>query len=142
MIVKTTIPKEGRKFIIRESISDKFVFLYNTHTRLEKVLKYFITVIFWSFAVFVKISFWLCIIEHGLTKLWYICFKTALQSTRTMHCWQRRWFNSFWRRVDIVLIKNGIRTSVDVVIVDSTWMDLLIRSCITQGFVAFDVAQA
>jgi hypothetical protein len=61
--------KEGRKFIIRESISDKFVSLYNAHTRLEKMLEYFITVISWSFALFVKISFWLCIIEHGLTKL-------------------------------------------------------------------------
>jgi hypothetical protein len=63
--------KEGRKFIILESISDKFVSLYNAPTRLEKVLEYFITVISWSFALFVKTRncFWLCIIEHGLTKL-------------------------------------------------------------------------
>jgi hypothetical protein len=92
MILKTTIPKEGRKLIIRESISDKFVSLYNAPTRLEKVLEYFITVISWSFALFVKIRncFWLCIIKHGLTKLLYVYFKTALQSTRTLHCWQKR----------------------------------------------------
>jgi hypothetical protein len=41
---------------------------------LEKVLEYSNTVISWSFALFVKIRncFWLCIIEHGLTKL-FIC---------------------------------------------------------------------
>jgi hypothetical protein len=41
-----------------------------------------------------------------------------------------------------MLTKNDIHTLVDVVIVDPTWMDLLPWSCATQGFVAFDVAQA
>jgi hypothetical protein len=37
-------------------------------------------------------------------------------------------FNSFHRRVDIVFTKDGIRTLTNIVIVDSTWMDLLSQS--------------
>jgi hypothetical protein len=41
-----------------------------------------------------------------------------------------------------VFTKDGIHTLVDIVIVDLTRADLLPRSCATQGFVVFDVAQA
>jgi hypothetical protein len=41
-----------------------------------------------------------------------------------------------------VLIKDGICTLINVVITDSTQVELLHQSCTTQGFVAFDAAQA
>jgi hypothetical protein len=41
-----------------------------------------------------------------------------------------------------VFTKDGIHTLTDVVIVDQTRMDLFLRSCVTQGFVAFDLTQA
>jgi hypothetical protein len=41
-----------------------------------------------------------------------------------------------------VFTKDGIRTLIDVVIVDQTRVDLFLRSCATQGFVAFDLTQA
>jgi hypothetical protein len=41
-----------------------------------------------------------------------------------------------------VFSKDGIRTLVEVVIVDPTRADLLPQSCATQGFTTFDVAQA
>jgi hypothetical protein len=41
-----------------------------------------------------------------------------------------------------VLIKNGIRTLANVVIVDPTQMNLLPRSYTTQGFVASDAVEA
>jgi hypothetical protein len=40
-----------------------------------------------------------------------------------------------------VLTKDGIHTLVDVVIVNPTQVDLLLRSCTTQGFFAFDVTK-
>jgi hypothetical protein len=41
-----------------------------------------------------------------------------------------------------MLTKNGIRTSIDIVIIGPTRMDLLHKSCATQGFVTSDVTQA
>jgi hypothetical protein len=41
-----------------------------------------------------------------------------------------------------VLTKNDIHTLVDVVIANPTPLDLLPRSCATQGFDVFDVVQA
>ncbi len=49
-------------------------------------------------------------------------------------------FNSFHWWVDIVLTKDGIFTSTNVVIADPTRTDLLPRSCATQGFTTLDVA--
>jgi hypothetical protein len=46
-------------------------------------------------------------------------------------------FNSFHRQVNIIHIKDGIRT-----LANSMQVDLLPRSCTTQGFIAFDMAQA
>ncbi len=40
-----------------------------------------------------------------------------------------------------MLTKNGVHTLIDVVIVDPTQADLFPRSCVTQGFVVFDVIQ-
>jgi hypothetical protein len=41
-----------------------------------------------------------------------------------------------------VLTKDGIRTLIDVVIVDPTPIDLFPQSCTTQGFAASNVSQA
>jgi hypothetical protein len=41
-----------------------------------------------------------------------------------------------------VITKDGIHTLANIVIVDPTWMDLLIWSYATQGFIAFEGAQA
>jgi hypothetical protein len=43
-------------------------------------------------------------------------------------------FNSFCWWINIVVTKDGIRTLVDVLIVDPTWVDLFFRSCVIQGF--------
>jgi hypothetical protein len=51
-------------------------------------------------------------------------------------------FNSSCWQINIVLIKDGIRTLVDIVIVDPTRVYLLPWTCAPQGFVAFDAAQA
>ncbi len=45
-------------------------------------------------------------------------------------------------RINIVLTKDGICTLVEVVVVNSTRTNLFPRSCTTQGFVVFNVAQA
>jgi len=37
--------------------------------------------------------------------------------------------------------KDGIRTLIDIVVVDPTRVDLFPRACVTQGFAAFDVVQ-
>jgi hypothetical protein len=41
-----------------------------------------------------------------------------------------------------VLTKDGIRTLIDIVITNTTWIDLLPQSCAIQGFVASDATQA
>jgi hypothetical protein len=51
-------------------------------------------------------------------------------------------FNFFHRWVDIVFTKNGIRTLINLVIVDPMWTYLFPRSCTIQGFVASNVVQA
>ncbi len=51
-------------------------------------------------------------------------------------------FNSFCRRINIVLTKNGICTLIDIVIADPMQVDLLPQSCTIQGFTTFDMAQA
>jgi hypothetical protein len=40
-----------------------------------------------------------------------------------------------------VLTKNGLHTFADVVIIDPTCVDLLLRSCTTQGFATSDIVQ-
>jgi hypothetical protein len=42
----------------------------------------------------------------------------------------------------MLLMKNDICTLIDVIIVDPTQTDLLLRSCVTQGFVASNTVQA
>jgi hypothetical protein len=51
-------------------------------------------------------------------------------------------FNSFHQQINIVITKNGIRTLIDITIVDPTQADLLFQSCATTRFVTFDVTQA
>jgi hypothetical protein len=41
-----------------------------------------------------------------------------------------------------VLTKDDIHTLADVVIADPTQIDLLLESCVIQGYVAFDAVQA
>ncbi len=50
-------------------------------------------------------------------------------------------FNSFCRRIDIMIIKDDV-TLVDVLIANSMRVDLKPRSCATQGFATSDVTQA
>jgi hypothetical protein len=59
-----------------------------------------------------------------------------------LHALPSTTFNFFRWQIDIVFTKDGIRTLADVVIVDPTQAYLLPRSCTTQGFPTFDVAQA
>ncbi len=51
-------------------------------------------------------------------------------------------FNSSCQRLDIVLTKDGIRTLIDIVIIDPTQTNLFPWSCAIQGFVASNAAQA
>ncbi len=51
-------------------------------------------------------------------------------------------FNFSCWQVNIVLIKDGIHTLVDIVITNPTWTYLLPQFYVTQGFVAFDAIQA
>jgi hypothetical protein len=54
---------------------------------------------------------------------------------KQLHVFPSTTFNSFHPRINIVFTKDGIYTLVNVVvIVDPTWIDLLIWSCATQGF--------
>jgi hypothetical protein len=50
-------------------------------------------------------------------------------------------FNSFRRRINIVLTKNDIRTFTNVVIANPMQVNLLLWSYITQGFVVLNVTQ-
>ncbi len=50
-------------------------------------------------------------------------------------------FNSFCRRINIVLTKNDIHTLVDTIIANPMQVDLLPQSCTIQGFATFDVVQ-
>jgi hypothetical protein len=59
-----------------------------------------------------------------------------------LHVLPSNMFNSSRWWVDIVLTKDGIRTLVNIVIANPTWANLFPWSCVTQGFVAFDAAQA
>jgi hypothetical protein len=61
---------------------------------------------------------------------------------KPLHTLLSTMFHPFRQRVDIVLTKDGICTLFNVIIVDPTWMDLLRRSCTTQSFIAYEVAQA
>ncbi len=59
-----------------------------------------------------------------------------------LHALSSTMFHSFCWRVNIMLIKDGICTLANVVIVDPTQADLLHWSCTTWGFAAFEVIQA
>jgi hypothetical protein len=50
--------------------------------------------------------------------------------------------NSPHYQIDIMFIKDGIRTLVNIVFLDPTRVDLLPRSCASQGFDASNVVQA
>ncbi len=60
---------------------------------------------------------------------------------KQLHALPSTTFNSSCRRIDIVLIKDDIRTLANVVIINPTWVDLFPQSCVIQGFVALDVVQ-
>jgi len=60
---------------------------------------------------------------------------------KQLHVLTLTMFNPSRQWVNIVFTKDGIRTLVDVIIADPTCVDLLIRSCKTQGCVAFDATQ-
>jgi hypothetical protein len=51
-------------------------------------------------------------------------------------------FNYSCQQVNIVLTKNDIHTSIDIIIVAPTSVDLLPQFCATQGFDASNVVQA
>jgi hypothetical protein len=53
---------------------------------------------------------------------------------KQLHALLSTTFNSFYRQVDIVFTKYDILTLADVVIADPMRVDLLPRSCVTQGF--------
>jgi hypothetical protein len=50
-------------------------------------------------------------------------------------------FNSFHQQINIVFIKDDIYILVDIVITDSTQVNLFFWFCATQGFGAFDAVQ-
>jgi hypothetical protein len=72
------------------------------------------------------------------TIVWDVGFHVGREQ---LHALLKKMFNFSHWRVNIVLTKYGIRTLVDIVIVDLTRMDLLSRSCTTQGFVAYNAFQ-
>jgi hypothetical protein len=58
-----------------------------------------------------------------------------------LHVFPSTTFNSFHLRVDIVLIKDGICTLVNIVIVDPMQANLFFRSCTIQGFATSNTIQ-
>jgi hypothetical protein len=70
---------------------------------------------------------------------WNVGFHVGRQQ---LHAFFSTTFNSSRRWIDIVLIKDGICTLANVVIINPTWIDLLPQSCATQGFVASNAIQA
>jgi hypothetical protein len=60
---------------------------------------------------------------------------------KQLHVLPSNTINSSHRQVNIMFTKDDIHTLVDVVVVDPTRVDLLPRSCATQRFVVFNVAQ-
>ncbi len=61
---------------------------------------------------------------------------------KQLHTLSSTMFHSSHQWVNIVLTNGGIRTLLNVVIADPTWMHLPCWSCATRSFVAYDVAQA
>jgi hypothetical protein len=59
-----------------------------------------------------------------------------------LHAFPLITFNSFRRRIDIMIIKDDILILVDVVIANSMQVDLKPWSCAIQGFATFDATQA
>jgi hypothetical protein len=59
-----------------------------------------------------------------------------------LHAFLSTTFNLSYRRIDIMLTKDGIHTLASVVIANPTQVNLFPQFCAIQGFVAFDVAQA
>ncbi len=78
-------------------------------------------------------SWYLC---HHCTKFYLPC------GWEQLHALPSTTFNSFHQQIDIVLTKDDICTIFDIIIINPTGTYLLPQSCATQGFVAFDVAQA
>jgi hypothetical protein len=58
-----------------------------------------------------------------------------------LHTFPSTMFHSFCRWIEIVLTKDGIRTLANVVIVDSTWADLLRWSYTTKWFATSKAVQ-
>jgi hypothetical protein len=50
-------------------------------------------------------------------------------------------FNLFYRRINIVFIKDGIHSLVDIVITDLTRTNLFPQSCTTQRFATSNIVQ-
>jgi hypothetical protein len=77
----------------------------------------------------------------------YNTFATIVQDVdfhggwEQLHAFFSVTFNSSHLWVDIEFTKYGIHALVDNVIIDSTHANLLFRSCTTQGFATFNVAQ-
>jgi hypothetical protein len=69
---------------------------------------------------------------------WNVSFHVRWEQ---LHAFLSTTFNSSHWRINIVLIKDGIHTLVDIVIIDPTRVDLFPQSCITQGFVSLDAVQ-
>jgi hypothetical protein len=61
---------------------------------------------------------------------------------KQLHVFPPITINSSHQQINIVLIKDGIYTLIDIIIIDLTRADLLPRSYTTQGFVVFDAVQA
>jgi hypothetical protein len=57
-----------------------------------------------------------------------------------IHAFPSNFFNPFCRWVNIVFTKDGIRTLIDVVIVNPMWTNFLPQSYAIKKFVTFDVA--
>jgi hypothetical protein len=59
---------------------------------------------------------------HNLfaTNAWDVSFHVGQEQ---LHAFPSTTFNSSRQRVNIVLTKNGIRTLIDIITTDSTWMN-------------------
>jgi hypothetical protein len=58
-----------------------------------------------------------------------------------LHVLLSNMFNSSHWQIDIMFTKDGIRTLINIVVVDSTRVDLFPWACATQGFASFDIVQ-
>jgi hypothetical protein len=71
--------------------------------------------------------------------MWGVGFHVGWEQ---LHALPLNTFNSSFQWIDIMFSKDDIRTVVNNVIANPTWVDLLLQFYATQGFVTFDAAQA